>query len=118
MLDWLELPPGASASDDAARAMDKLLERAGCRVRMLVVDGTHPVLGGAMDLAGDPSRAEATATRFVRAPAPGAKPYFESTPIVGADTWLPLQSQRVRYFKKGAPPATSAAPSGSAAAPK
>lgn len=118
MLDWVELLPGALATDEAARAMDKLLERAGCRVRMLVVDGTRPVLGGAMDLAGDPSRAEASATRFVRAPAPGARPYFEGTPIVGADTWLPLQSQRVRYFKKGAPAATSAAPNASTTAPR
>ena len=78
---------------------------------MLVVDGTRPVLGGAMDLRGEPARADAAAVRLVRAPSPGARAYFEGTALVGPDVWLPLQSQRVRYFKKGAAGAAASAPS-------
>jgi hypothetical protein len=117
MLDWVELAPGAPATEEAARTLDKLLERAGCRTRMLVVDGTTPILGGAMDLRGESARSSASAARLVRAPSPGAKSFFDQTPIVGPDVWLPLQSQRVRYLKKGAPPVLSGAPSAAPAPP-
>jgi hypothetical protein len=113
MLEWIELPPGASATAELSRAMAELLARSGCTARMFVTSPVRPLPGGALDLAGDPAASPRSGPRLARVGAPGARAYFEATPIVGADQWLPLQNQRVRYFKRPAPPASASA-SGSA----
>lgn len=38
--------------------------------------------------------------RLLRHAGPGAKKIFEDTPIVKFEKWYPLQSRRIRYFKK------------------
>ncbi len=115
MLDWVELAPDVPASAAAAKAMDALLARAGCSSRMLVTGDSHALLGGTLDLTGQPIEAAigATAGRLVRDAAPGAELAFD-TPVVPPAIWQPLQAQRVRYFRK---PGKKAAPASSGALP-
>jgi hypothetical protein len=113
LLDWVELAPEARADAGTAAAMDALLKKMGCSARLLVYAEARAVLGGGLDLSGVPMALPSSpSARLVRGQAPGAKAYFESTPVVPPSVWQPLQSQRVRYFPKppradaGAPPAT------------
>jgi hypothetical protein len=115
MLEWIELAPDVTPDASTAQLLDKLLEKAGCSSRMLILGDTRPYLGGTLDLAGEttavPAGPAATVSRLVRGSAPGAHLAFESTPIVPPAVWQPLQSQRVRYFRKAAkakPAATAA----------
>ncbi len=120
MLEWIEVPPGVPPSAALTSAMAAILARAGCSARMFVTSSVRPLLGGALDIAGEPVALARGGPRLVRVSAPGARAYFEATPIVPADVWLPLQSQRVRYFKRPAPAASqsaSAQPPSSAAPP-
>jgi hypothetical protein len=117
-LDWVELTPSVRADASTARAMDALLARMGCTVRLLMGPEALAVLDPALDLSGNPLALPATpSTRLVRGQPSSARAYFESTPVVPPSVWQPLQSQRVRYF-----PATrrasvaESAPTGSAAA--
>ncbi len=59
-------------------------------------------LGGDTDLAQQAVRLPASdeAVVLVRQPGPGARRIFEDTPIVPVENWHPLQSRRIRYFKK------------------
>jgi hypothetical protein len=111
LLDWVELPPEAKPDAASAAAMDALLAKMGCTVRLLVGADARAVLGSGQDLSGTPIPLPATpSTRLVRGNPSSARLYFESTPIVPPAVWQPLQSQRVRYFPKarkvdaGAPP--------------
>jgi hypothetical protein len=108
MLVWVELPPGMATGGATAGAMDSLLARMGCRMRMAVPGRAQALLGGALDAMGGPVPSPPPATvRLVRASAPDARPIFTDTPIVPIQVWQPLQKQRVRYFYK---PAASASP--------
>ena len=111
MLDWVELPEATAPDASTANAMDALLARDGCGTRVFVEGSARALLGGTSDLDGTAAQPPAFASaRLVRAEAPGARPYFESTPIVSPGVWQPLQMQRVRYFPKprSATPASSA----------
>src|SRR6185369_1986561 len=100
MLVWVELAPDVPRDAATVDALDGLLARLGCSVRMAVPDG-RALLGGAQDLAGDPAAppADGIVARLVRAEMPAARKVFD-TPIVSPNVWQPLQAQRVRYFKK------------------
>jgi hypothetical protein len=101
-LTWIELSGDVQPGASTAAAIDGLLAKMGCSTRIFVSeDSAQAVLGGSLDLAGNPIPLPATpSTRLVRGAAPSARPYFESTPIVGPSVWQPLQSQRIRYFFK------------------
>jgi hypothetical protein len=114
MLVWIEIPPDGPAADArTAAAMDALLERLGCSARMSMAGDARALLGGSLDLSGTPLSGipPAIGSRLVRDVAPGARTLFDSTPIVPAQVWQPLQAKRVRYFYK---PQPSAAPASSA----
>jgi hypothetical protein len=104
MLVWVELPPDAHPDAATASAMDALLDRLGCSARMALGGDPHALLGGALDVAGNPlASPPPVAARLVRAQAPGAHAIFTDTPIVPIHVWQPLQAKRVRYFYKPAP---------------
>jgi hypothetical protein len=121
LLDWVELPPGAKADVATAAAMDALLQRLGCGVRLLLDGEAQAILGGVQDLGGDATVLPSTpSTRLVRSTPPSARPYFEETPVVSPSVWQPLQSRRVRYFPKPAHTAagqSSAVPASPALSP-
>lgn len=117
-LDWVEIPPGTRPDAVSAAAMDGLLRRLGCGVRLLLGADSRAILGGALDLGGGPTDLPSAVPfmRLVRGTPPSARLYFEATPVVAPAIWKPLQSQRVRYFPK--PTHTAfAAPSASAGTP-
>lgn len=116
MLAWIEIAPDVPRDKATADALDAMLTRMGCSIRLAIPDG-RALLGGAQDLSGEPTTppAEGLAARLVRNEAPSAKKVFD-TPIVSPNVWQPLQAQRVRYFKKPSKPNPSAAASGAAAA--
>ena len=116
MLQWVELAPEDKADYATSEAMLKLLERLGCSSRGLVAGDLRAFLGGSLDTAGNPETPSATLVRLVRTVAPGARPMFESTEIVGPAVWTPLQQQRVKWRPTLAPPDKPAA-SASGAAP-
>lgn len=111
MLLWVELAPGVPSTDVTRRVLEDVLVRAGCTSRMLVLGDTRALLGGTLDLTGNPTPApEGTAenrvgTRLVRGSPPAARLYFEDTVPTSPAIWQPLQAQRVRYFHKPTPPA-------------
>ncbi len=112
MLEWAELAPDVAPSAETAKVLDDLLAKNGCSMRMLVPSAdARALLGGTLDLSGAAVDQGTTATsaRLVRGSAPGAEPYFESTPVVAPAVWQPLQMQRVRYFRKPSKRAAAAA---------
>jgi hypothetical protein len=110
MLAWVELAPEVHPDASTAAAMDALLEKLGCPDRMTLPGDARALLGGSLDVAGDPlSPLPPISARLVRAHAPDAHPIFADTPIVPPQIWQPLQAKRVRYFYKP-PPSPSAAP--------
>ncbi len=109
-------PVDAAAPIDAG-ALDGLLARLGCSSRVLLREALHPALGGTTTLGGEPAPpapATRATVRLVRGATPAGTRIFPDTPLAPPSVWLPLQSQRVRYFKKpskSAPrPASSAPP--------
>jgi hypothetical protein len=111
MVEWIELAPDVRADDTTAKILDKHLESAGCSMRMLVTGEARALLGGTLDIAGDPAAppsANLGLARLVRGAPPGAHLAFADTPVVPPAVWQPLQNQRVRYFRK--PPKPSASP--------
>ena len=59
------------------------------------------LLGGDTDVSLKAARLpEGDAVVLRRQPGPGSRRVFEDTPIVPFDKWYPLQSRRIRYFKK------------------
>ncbi len=123
MLVWIELPAGEAPSSARTHAMDAVLAKLGCRVRVATAGIGRAWLGGpagVVDLTGAPPAAgggpTGAFTRLVRGEGPAARRYFPDTKVVPPAVWQPLQSQRVRYFpKKHEAPSASA--STSAAAP-
>jgi hypothetical protein len=116
MLHWIELMPEEAPTAETGDAMMKLLESLGCSTRGLVTGDLRAFLGGTMDLGAEPAAPAQAVIRFTRAASPGARPMFESTPIVPQTVWQPLQSQRVKWRPTLAPPDKPAG-SGSAAPP-
>jgi hypothetical protein len=115
MLVWIELADGVKPDAQAVVLMDALAAKLGCGARVAITGDARALLGGNLDAAGEPLAATAlsgrgAAARLVRGEAPGAKPYFTSTPIVPINVWQPLQMQRVRYFHKPAKPDAGAPP--------
>ena len=97
MLTVAELPRNSADSDSVAR-IDGMLSGAGCDLR-LFVKGKAILVGGAPW--GDARDAMARDyVRFGRGTTPSAKPFFQETPVVSPAIWQPLQSQRIRYFRK------------------
>ncbi len=111
MLVWIELANGVKPDAQAVALMDALAGKLGCGARVAITGDARALLGGNLDAAGDPMATVPRATsRLIRGEAPGAKPYFTSTPIVPINVWQPLQMQRVRYFHKPAKPDAGAPP--------
>ena len=111
MLVWIELADGVKPDAQAVALMDALAGKLGCGARVAITGDARALLGGNLDAAGEPMASVPRATsRLVRGEAPGAKPYFTSTPIVPINVWQPLQMQRVRYFHKPAKPDAGAPP--------
>jgi hypothetical protein len=104
MLQWVELAPEDKPDAASADAMMKLLEKLGCGARGLVAGSLRAFPGGSLDATGQASAPPAITARLVRAPAPGARAYFESTPIVAASVWSPLQQAKVKWRPTLAPP--------------
>jgi hypothetical protein len=119
MLEWLELAPETRPDDATAKILDKLLEKSGCSSRMLVTGDARALLGGTLDVVGDPTTAPGTAStaRLVRGSPPGAHVAFDGTPVVTPAVWQPLQNQRVRYFRKPAKSKPADAPDAGAGQP-
>ncbi|MCL2725620.1 MAG: hypothetical protein FWD69_14395 [Polyangiaceae bacterium] len=114
MLQWIELLPEDGANAGTADAMLKLLERMGCSSRGLVAGDVRALLGGTLDIGDEPANVASVGVRLIRTPAPGARSYFDSTALVPASVWAPLQAQRVKWRPTLAPPDKPAA-SGSGA---
>jgi hypothetical protein len=121
MLEWIELAPEDKPDATTSDAMLKLLAKLGCSSRALVAGDVRAFLGGSLDTSGQAAIPPTSGVRLIRTPAPGARPYFESTELVPFSVWNPLQQQRVKWRPTLAPPdkpaASGAASSGSASAP-
>lgn len=101
MLVWVELPDDAAAGPEALGAMNAALQRSGCAARMAIPGGGRALLGGTLDVSGNPLQsAPLVVSRLVRARAPDAHAIFTDTPLVPIQVWQPLQRKRVRYFYK------------------
>ncbi|MDB4942326.1 MAG: hypothetical protein JWP97_1860, partial [Labilithrix sp.] len=116
MLQWVELAPDDVPDETTSARLLKLLERLGCSARGLVGGDLHALLGGSLDLAGQPARGAPATVRLIRAAAPGARPLFEGTEVVPQSVWFPLQEKRVKWRPTLAPPEKPAASSSAAPA--
>ncbi|MCC6523942.1 MAG: hypothetical protein IT373_14885 [Polyangiaceae bacterium] len=100
MLVYAEaLDPGGAAP----KALVELLGAMGVRSPLLLERTLGVALGGDTDLAGGPKRLRtdpAVVHLYRKAAVPGGRRVFQDTPIVPMREWHPLQSQRIRYFKK------------------
>ncbi|MBM4375726.1 MAG: hypothetical protein FJ095_11630 [Deltaproteobacteria bacterium] len=78
-----------------------LTTRLGCSRVLGLAEPWPLLLGGDTDLASRASRLPGEgAVVLQRQPGPGSRRVFEETPVVPYDRWYPLQSRRIRYFKK------------------
>ena len=102
MLVYAEVTTALRPGSDH-QLLDRLLDEMGCGQRLLLDEPLEAALGGDRDLSGHPVPRDRPAVRLVRAPPPGARWIFPDTPIVPSSVWYPLQSRRVRYFKKPKP---------------
>jgi hypothetical protein len=114
MLVYAEMEPGGALSLVASGA-DRLLSELGCASKMWLARSLQPLLAGTTSFGGvaaAPSADTGTTLAFVRAEAPGGRTLFDDTPVVDIRQWHPLQSKRVRYFRKpnDASGASSASP--------
>ncbi len=104
MLVYVELAPsapeGVETTDGAELAA--LLRAAGSSMALLLPAPIPMALGGDTDLALQAVRLPEAddVIALIRQSGPGAKRIFEGTPIVPLQSWYPLQSRRIRYFKK------------------
>jgi hypothetical protein len=109
MLDWVEVAPGTETTPALLASIDHLLGELGCSRRLALEGEGRALVGASTDLEGGAAVSPPLPfVRFVRGSMPSARPYFETTPIVGPNVWQPLQSKRVRYFPKPSRPAASA----------
>lgn len=102
---------------DDPKLLHELLGKLGCREVLLLDEPLGAAVGGLRDLGGHPVKLTRRSIRLVRGEGPGARRVFTTTPIVEPNVWYPLQSKRVRYFKKKEPPAADAAAAPTSAAP-
>jgi hypothetical protein len=117
MLVYAEVVTAARPGQDG-EMLDALLERLGCKTRLLLARPLEFALGGERDLSGHPVPRNKADLRLVRGEVPGARRIFPDTPIVPPKEWHALQSKRVRYFRKAEPAASGgAAPAGAPAQP-
>ena len=108
MLVYLELMPagggGGPLEPADAAGMVAVLQALGVDVVGLLDQPLALRLGGDTDLGGHAVRPPGGAdVRLYRRPGPGARRIFPDTPIVPFKEWYPLQSKRIRYFKKASP---------------
>lgn len=104
MLIYARVTEGPAPGLDAALLI-ALLDRLGCRQKLLLPRPLGAVFGEREDTSGPNSAALASApgpvtterTRFVRTDGPGARQIFPDTPIVLPKRWAILQHKRVRY---------------------
>jgi hypothetical protein len=102
MLIYAEIATERGKGDDQALLVE-LLARLRCSRVLLLDRPIGAAIGGVRDLGGHPVQLTRQSLRLVRGQGPGARRIFEDTPIVHPDVWYPLQSRRVRYFKKHKP---------------
>jgi len=90
---------GAKAS---AAELHELLVGYGVGESIALAAPLAVALGGDTSLTGDAVRLAPASNqlRLLRKPAAGSKRIFEGTPVVPLKEWFPLQSRRIRYFKK------------------
>ena len=106
MLLYAEVATDRRAADDGKLLTD-MLKAAGATQTMVLPGSAAPALGGDRDLAGHPVTKVRGAPVLVRVQAPGAKRIFKETPVVEPKVWYPLQSKRIRYFRKRKKPAAA-----------
>ncbi len=99
MLLYAEVATDRRGTADAA-LLTAMLKGAGAKQIMLLPTSAAPALGGDRDLAGHPVTKVRGAPVLARAAAPGARRIFKDTPVVEPKVWYPLQSKRIRYFRK------------------
>jgi hypothetical protein len=116
MLVYAEVVTAARPGQDG-EMLDALLERLGCKTRLLLARPLELALGGERDLSGHPVPRNKADLRLVRGEVPGARRIFPDTPIVPPKEWHALQAKRVRYFRKAEPAASGGAPAGAPAQP-
>lgn len=122
MLYYAEISSAPAPKQDAA-LLGKLFTSMGCEQQIFFEQPLGAAIGGDRDLAGSPVARHQGGARLLRKPSPGAGRIFESTPIVPAKEWYPLQAKRVRYFRKpkpveGAGGASAAEPGGDTPKPQ
>ncbi len=82
-------------------AFESLFAKFGPTRSLVLAEPWSLLLGGDTDLALKAARpSEGNNLVFRRQPGPGSRRIFEDTPIVPFAKWYPLQSRRIRYFKK------------------
>ena len=96
MLVYAEVQEGRDANQDGA-LLSKLLDKLGCSSTLLL---TRPLLPSFGQEPGAQVQRFGRVVHLVRDVAPGGTRIFQSTPIVEANVWAPLQARRIRYFKK------------------
>lgn len=103
---YLEIMSGHERGSDA-RLLSSILAELGCSQVVLFEQSLLPAIGGLRGLDGRAPAAQKRGVHLVRGVAPGARRFFEDTPVVHPDVWAPLQRKRVRYFRKPTPAASS-----------
>ncbi len=100
MLVYVELADPAAAVPAAELA--RVLASVGVGSSIAFAEPLELALGGdtSLTLAARRLPAAGDAVTFFRKPGAGGARMFEATPVVPFEIWYPLQSRRIRYFKK------------------
>jgi hypothetical protein len=100
MLFYAELPGTPRAPEDT-KLLELSLASLGCREALYVSKSAGFSIGGTTELSGaSTTLLPKKHVRLARRDGPSAQRIFTETPVVHPDVWYPLQSKRVRYFKK------------------
>jgi len=106
MLLYAEAPTqSAQSRADLVAAM----ARAGGKPALWLSDAWNVALGGDRPVRGAALPATRRRLTLVRQAVPSARSLFPETPVVPPSVWQPLQSKRLRYFKKPESTATATA---------
>jgi hypothetical protein len=81
-------------------ALAAMLAAAGCSEAIALDAPLALALGGDTALGGSAVRLEGETTTLWRKESAAGRQIFPDTPVVPLDVWHPLQSRRIRYFKK------------------